>query len=77
LRTIGLAKVERILLKFSKSHDGILLRLEADGSGECGEDGVRGQGVPYGRRPPHSSLSFQAVLCLACIRPDFTSSQEQ
>ncbi len=43
MRPIGLAKVDRILLKFRKSHDGRLLRLEANGSGECGEDGVRGE----------------------------------
>jgi hypothetical protein len=39
----GPREVERILLKFRKSHDGRLLRLEANGSGECGEDGVGGQ----------------------------------
>jgi hypothetical protein len=77
LRPVCLAKVERMALQVRKSHDRKQLRLEADGSGECGEDGVGGQGVPYGGRPPHSSLFFQAVLCLAYIRPDFTSSQKQ
>ncbi len=40
MKPICLAKVERLLLKVRKSHGGRLLRLEANGSGECGEDGM-------------------------------------
>ncbi len=40
-----LANVVRMGLEVRKSHDGRLLRLEANGSGECGEDGVGGQEV--------------------------------
>ncbi len=40
LRPVGLAKVERMVLKFRKSHDGRLLRLEANGAGEGSKDGM-------------------------------------
>ncbi len=38
--------MERMVLQVRKSHDGRLLRLEANGSVECGEDGVVSQEVP-------------------------------
>ncbi len=41
MRPICLAKVERMALQVRKSHDRRQLRLGANGSGECGEDGMQ------------------------------------
>ncbi len=43
MRPNGLANVVRMGLEVSESYDGRQLRLEANGSGECGEDGVGGE----------------------------------